>query len=65
MNTPASLLPDSIRTDRLLLRRWRDEDLVPFAELNSDPDVMTYMPALLDRHRCPRATRSSATSSTA
>ena len=49
MNTPASLLPDSIRTDRLLLRRWRDEDLVPFAELNSDPEVMTYMPALLDR----------------
>ena len=49
MNTPASLPPGSIRTDRLLLRRWRDEDLVPFAELNSDPEVMTYMPALLDR----------------
>jgi len=38
---------------------------VPFVELNSDPDVMTYMPPLLDRHRCPQATRSSATSSTA
>jgi RimJ/RimL family protein N-acetyltransferase len=49
VNTPASLLPDSIRTDRLLLRRWRDEDLVPFAEMNSDPEVMTYMTALLDR----------------
>jgi len=49
VNTPPSTLPVSIRTDRLLLRRWRDEDLVPFAELNADPDVMTYMPSLLDR----------------
>ena len=46
---PPAPLPDSICTDRLLLRRWRDEDLMPFAELNSDPEVMTYMPALLDR----------------
>jgi len=43
------MLPDSMRTDRLLLRGWRDEDLAPFAELNSDPEVMTFMPALLDR----------------
>ena len=43
------MLPDSIRTDRLLLRHWRDEDLVPFAELNSDPEVMTDLPAMLDR----------------
>jgi RimJ/RimL family protein N-acetyltransferase len=48
VNTPPSTLPDSIRTDRLLLRGWRDDDLVPFAELNSDPEVMTYLPALLD-----------------
>jgi len=47
--TLPSALPDSIRTDRLLLRRWRDDDLVPFAELNSDPEVMTYMPTRLDR----------------
>jgi len=49
VNTPGSMLPDSMRTDRLLLRGWRDEDLAPFAELNSDPEVMTFMPALLDR----------------
>jgi len=49
VNTLPSALPDSIRTDRLLLRRWRDDDLVPFAELNSDPEVMAYMPARLDR----------------
>jgi RimJ/RimL family protein N-acetyltransferase len=49
VKTPPSILLDSIRTDRLLLRAWRDDDLLPFAELNSDPEVMTYMPALLDR----------------
>ncbi|WP_336984586.1 GNAT family N-acetyltransferase, partial [Cedecea sp. VD21] len=30
------------RTERLLLRAWRDEDLVPFAEMNADPEVMRY-----------------------
>ena len=49
MSTRPSTLPDSIRTDRLVLRRWRDEDLHPFADLNADPEVMAYMPALLDR----------------
>lgn len=49
MNTPLSPLPDSIRTERLVLRRWRDEDLGPFADLNADPEVMEFMPALLDR----------------
>ena len=49
VNTPPSTLPESIRTHRLLLRGWRDDDLVPFAELNSDPEVMRYLPALLDR----------------
>jgi RimJ/RimL family protein N-acetyltransferase len=40
---------DELRTDRLLLRRWRDEDREPFAAMNADPDVMRYFPALLDR----------------
>ena len=31
-----------IRTKRLLLRRWRDEDRVPFAELNADPAVREH-----------------------
>ena len=29
-----------VETERLLLRPWRDADLVPFAELNADPRVM-------------------------
>jgi len=32
-----------IRTDRLLLRPWRDSDLEPFAALNADPVVMEFM----------------------
>jgi len=42
-------MPDEIRTERLILRRWRDSDLAPFAEMNADPDVMEYRPARLDR----------------
>jgi RimJ/RimL family protein N-acetyltransferase len=40
---------DTLRTDRLLLRRWRPEDRAPFAALNADPEVMRYFPATLDR----------------
>ena len=36
-----------METDRLLLRRWRDEDREPFARLNSDPAVMEFFPARL------------------
>jgi RimJ/RimL family protein N-acetyltransferase len=36
-------------TQRLCLRQWRAEDREPFAELNADPKVMEYFPALLDR----------------
>ena len=32
-----------IRTPRLLLRRWHDDDLVPMAEINADPQVMRYV----------------------
>jgi RimJ/RimL family protein N-acetyltransferase len=31
-----------LRTERLLLRQWRDEDLEPFAELNADPETMRF-----------------------
>ena len=34
-----------LRTERLLLRQWRDEDLEPFAELNGDPETMRFFPA--------------------
>lgn len=41
-----------LRTERLILRKWRDEDLDPFAVLNSDPEVMQFMPKLLSRNEC-------------
>jgi len=37
------------RTDRLLLRGWREDDLKPFAALNADPEVMRHFPAPLAR----------------
>lgn len=49
MTPSASELPKEIRTDRLILRHWRDEDLESFAELNGDAEVMAHMPSLLDR----------------
>src|ERR1700753_3123051 len=39
----------SLRTDRLILRRWRDSDRVPFAPMNADPDVMRYFVVPLNR----------------
>lgn len=36
-----------IRTARLLLRRWRSEDLPPFADMNADPAVMEHFPSTL------------------
>lgn len=38
-----------LRTERLLLRRWRPEDREPFAALNADPEVMAQLPATLTR----------------
>lgn len=36
-------------TDRLVLRRWEDGDLAPFAALNGDPETMRYFPEPLTR----------------
>lgn len=38
-----------LETDRLLMRRWRDEDRRPFAALNADPRVVEYLPGALSR----------------
>ncbi len=38
-----------LRTDRLLLRSWRDADRDPFAALNADPVVGEFLPGPLDR----------------
>jgi RimJ/RimL family protein N-acetyltransferase len=37
----------SLTTERLLLRRWRESDRLPFQRLNADPRVMEFMPGLL------------------
>lgn len=46
----AKLAPHlELRTERLVLRRWRDTDREPFARLNADPEVMRYMLGTLTR----------------
>lgn len=40
---------EEVRTDRLLMRRWRYVDREPFAAMNADPQVMRHFPAPLDR----------------
>lgn len=37
----------TLRTERLLMRPWREADLEPFAALNSDPEVMEHFPGPL------------------
>lgn len=44
-------MADEIRTERLLLRAWRDADLEPYAALNADPRVMEHFPSLLSREQ--------------
>ena len=39
----------ALRTSRLLLRPWRDEDVAAFAEMSADPTVMQYLLPLSDR----------------
>jgi RimJ/RimL family protein N-acetyltransferase len=36
-----------LRTERLLLRRWKPDDREPFAAMNGDPLVMRYFPNTL------------------
>jgi ribosomal-protein-alanine N-acetyltransferase len=41
----------SIPTERLILRQWRESDLQPFYELNSNPTVMEFLPAVRNREQ--------------
>jgi len=47
VSTPGGAAGPVLRTERLLLRRWRPQDREPFAELNADPLVMEHFPATL------------------
>ncbi|NKQ23522.1 GNAT family N-acetyltransferase [Streptomyces galbus] len=40
-----------LRTDRLVLRRWRDSDLAPWAAMNADPEVREHLGDLLTREQ--------------
>ena len=39
----------AIRTERLVLRRWRDDDREPFAALNADPAVVEHLQGAMSR----------------
>jgi RimJ/RimL family protein N-acetyltransferase len=40
-----------LRSDRILLRRWKLADRAPFAAMNRDPQVMQHFPSLLNRRQ--------------
>ncbi len=42
-------MTDNLSTARLILRRWRESDRRPFADLNAHRRVMEFMPAILQR----------------
>lgn len=37
----------AIKTERLLLRQWKESDFEPFAAINADPEVMAFYPSIL------------------
>lgn len=39
----------SLRTNRLLLRQWRDDDREPFAEMGASVEVMEHFPGRMTR----------------
>ncbi|MEW9548866.1 GNAT family N-acetyltransferase [Nonomuraea sp. NPDC050783] len=43
-----------METERLIMRRWREEDREPFAAMNADPEVMEHFPAPLTREQSDR-----------
>lgn len=40
-----------LHTDRLVLRRWRDSDLGPWAAMNADPEVREHLGDVLNREQ--------------
>ena len=39
-------MSEMLKTERLLLRRWHEEDRLPFQRINADPRVMEFMPGI-------------------
>jgi len=37
-----------LRTDRLRLRQWRDDDVLPWATMNADPVVREFFPQVMN-----------------
>lgn len=48
---PPLASPVELHTERCVLRQWRDSDLVPWAEMNADPEVRRWFPEVLDAER--------------
>ena len=44
-------MTDELRTERLLLRQWRDSDLDPWAAMNADPVVREFFAGPVTRER--------------
>jgi RimJ/RimL family protein N-acetyltransferase len=40
-----------ISTERLILRPWKDDHFVPYAEMNADPKVREFFPSILTREQ--------------
>ncbi len=49
MSSEAVVRKGVLRTARLVLRKWRDDDLEPFAAMGADPEVMEHFPSRLTR----------------
>ncbi|MEM7702425.1 MAG: GNAT family N-acetyltransferase [Pseudomonadota bacterium] len=45
------MVRDGPIADRLILRRWREEDRAPFAIMNADPGVMEYFQSEMTREQ--------------
>ena len=43
------MAPPELRTERLVLRQWRDDDRDAWAAMNADPRVMEHFPSTLTR----------------